>query len=195
MFLIEKLRAMWWSSWIVRVLTMREHNRLKDILINHVFDHCHNEVVQRIDSQTVNISFSNPKELDEEGNKRLLDQAKESGIKRAYYTTRDAVYCEVLVRKTELYKTLVDRLQTLGFGKGKSLFDRIEKAHNELIATSHLARNKPIESQVKLTEKGLRHYLDGKSFEDEFASRRIAIFALVISLVSVVVAVIAIYLE
>ncbi len=174
---------------------MRQHNRLKDILINHVFDHCHNEVVQRIDSQTVNISFSDSKELEEEGNKRLLDQAKESGIKRAYYTTRDAVYCEVFVGKNVLHKTLVDRLLSLGFRKGRSLYIRVEKAHNELIATSHLARNKPIESEVKLTEKGLRHYLDGKSFEDEFASRRIAIFALVISLVSVVVAVIAICLE
>ncbi len=168
-----------------------QHNRLKDILINHVFDYCNNEVVQRIESQNHIISFSDPKELEQDGTKLLLELAKESGIKRAYYTTRDAAYCEVLVGKNELHKTLVDRLLALGFSKGRALYSSVEKAHNELIATSHLSRNKPIESQVKLTEKGLRHYLDGKSFEDQFAARRNSIVALVISMVSALIAVAA----
>jgi len=172
---------------------MRKHNRLKDILINHVFDHCYNEVVQRIESPGINITFEDPKELEDPVTKSLIDQAKNSGQIRGYYTTRDKEYCKVLVNDVTVHKSLIKKLTSLGFRKGKRLYKRIEKAHDELIATSYLVRNKPIENEVKLTEKGLRHYLDGKSFEDEYAARRNSLIAIGISIISTLIALIALF--
>src|SRR5690606_18208672 len=112
---------------------------------------------------------------------------------RGYYTTRDKEYCKVLINDDTVHKSLIKKLTTLGFRKGKRLYSRIEKAHDELIAKSYLVRNKPIENEVKLTEKGLRHYLDGKSFEDEYASRRNSLIAIGISIISTLIALIALF--
>lgn len=172
---------------------MRKHNRLKDILINHVFDHCYNEVIQRIESPGINITFEDPKELEDPATKSFVDQVRNSGQIRGYYTTRDKQYCKVLINDNTVQKSLIKKLTALGFRKGKRLYSRIENAHDNLIATSYLVRNKPIENEVKLTEKGLRHYLDGKSFEDEYATRRNSLIAIGISIISTLIALIALF--
>ncbi len=174
---------------------MIKHNRLKDILINHVFDHCYNEVVQRIESPVVNLTFEDPRELETPETKYLVEQAKNSGSFRSFYTTRNKEYCKVLINDNTVHKALIIKLTALGFSKGKKLFGRIRKAHDELVATSYLVRNKPVENQVKLTEKGLRHYLDGKSFEDEYAARRNSIIAIGISILSTLIALAALILD
>lgn len=167
---------------------MRKHNRTKDILINHVFDHCYNEVVQKIDSPGSNITIEDPHALKDLAIKALVDQVIKSGNVRGYYTTRDKEYCKILIDDNTVHRSLIIKLNSLGISKGRRLYSRIEKAHNELLASSYLARNNPIKDEVKLTEKGLRHYLDGKSFEDEFAARRNSIIAIIVSVFSILIA-------
>jgi len=178
--------------WLNR--NIRKHNRLKDILVNHVFDHCYNEVVQRIESPGINITFEDPKELENSVTKSRVEQAQKSENSRLYFTTRNKDYCKVLINNETVHKSLMDKLLFLGFHKGKRLYKRIEKAHDELIVTSYMVRNNPIESEVRLTEKGLKHYLEGKSFEDEYATRRNSIIAIGISIISTLIALIALYL-
>lgn len=174
---------------------MRKANRLKDILIDHVFDHCFNEVVRKIESPGFKITYEDPKELEDPLSQSIIESIKKSGKLKFQYTTRDNEFCKVLVDDNTVHKSLITKLEALGFKKGKHLYRRIEKAHNELVAKSYLVRNKPIENEVKLTEKGLKHYLDGKSFEDKFITRRNSNIALIISIISIVVALTALWMN
>lgn len=178
---------------INRRVNMRKFNRLKDILVDHVFDYCFNEVVQKIESPGVNIIYDDPEGLDTPAMKQVIDTALKSEKFSGTYTVRNVKYCEILVDNNTIHKSLSERLELLGFKKAKRLNKKIEKAQNHLIARSYLSRNKPIETKVKLTEKGLRHYLDGKSFEDEFTARRNSIIALVVSLISLLISGVALW--
>jgi hypothetical protein len=179
---------MFQTLWFAQVFTRKKHNRMKDILIDYVFDHCNNEVVQRIEAPGLKIEYSTPRDLENLIPKSLIDQAKKSGNISAFYTTRGGEYCKVLVGNKFLSQSLAERVVSHGFREGNFLYKKIEAAYNELIVTSYFARNSPNKSQVKLTEKGRRHYLDGKSFEDEFATRRNSIIALAVSIASALVA-------
>ena len=168
--------------------------KLKDILIDHVFDYGFNEVVQKVESDEINVTYDDPRELEDPGTKTLVDSIRKSGSFKAYYTTRDKKYCKILLGENTVHKSLIQKLELLGYRKGKRLYGRIEKAQEQLIARSFLVRNNPIKEEVRLTEKGLRHYLDGKSVEDDFIQRRNSNNALIVSIVSFVVALAALFI-
>ncbi len=177
------------------MITKRKRERIKDVLIDHVYDFCFNEVVQRIEGGGMKLTYDDPVHLKDEATAVLLDQIKKSNKIKAYFTTRETEYCEILTEPDYLHSTLIKKLKFSGFSKGKVLLKEVLKAQEFLLARSYFASNKPIKTRVKLTEKGLRHYLDGKSFEDNYVNRRNSNLAIVVSAFSLIIALIAIFTD
>ncbi len=175
------------------LITKREKEKLKDILIDHVYDFCFNEIVQRIESDGIELTYDDPKLLNNPEDKALLEQIKRPKSFRGYYTTRETEYCNIIRNENKLPKTLNDKLKLSGFSRKKSLIKNISSAQEFLIARSYFSKNRPIEDEVKLTEKGIRHYLDGKSFEDIYVQRRNSNIAIIISSFSIIIALIALF--
>lgn len=170
------------------MLNSSKIEKLKDILIDHVFDYGYNEVVQKVESPGINVTFDDPSQLQDPVTKSLIESAVKTGNFKAFYTTREKKYCKILLGENTVHRSLIIKLETLGYKKGKKLHGDIEKAQEQLVARSFLVRNNPIKEEVRLTEKGLKHYLEGKSFEDDYIQRRNSDIALVISVVSFFVA-------
>lgn len=166
--------------------------RLKDLLIDHVYDYCYNEIVQRIEGDGNSLTFDDPALLDLPETARFVEKLRMAKQYRAYYTTRDDEFCQIVPNKEDLSLRLTKRLKNSGFKSGKKMINQVLKAQNELISKSYFSEGNPIKSKIKLTEKGLRHYLDGKSFEDDYINRRNSNIAIVISVFSIIIAILAI---
>lgn len=171
------------------------NERLKDILIDFVYDHCYNEIVQRMEGDGSSITYDDPSVLEEPMTARFVEQLKNSKRFRAYYTTRDTEFCQILTDKKKLSLGLSKRLENSGFKIGIKLIKKIQSAQKELINKRYFVEGNPIKSRIKLTEKGLRHYLDGKSFEDQYINRRNSNIAIVISIFSIAIAMTTIFIK
>lgn len=170
----------------------RKRNRLKDILINHVFDYCYNEIVKKFESEGFNFSSDGPEGFKDPSIQTLIEHSIKRGSSRFYHGTRDSEYCKILVKKDHTQKTLIDKLLHHGFRKGKKLYKHIENAHSFLIVNSYFAQNYHDKNEIKLTEKGLRHYLEGKSFEQDYLANRNSNLALILSIISIIIAMVAV---
>lgn len=170
-----------------------KHNRLKDILINHVYDYGYNQVVQKIEGEGFSLTYEDPTIPKGDFEKHLIENALKTGPLKAYYSTRDKEYCKVIEEDGVLHKELINKLLDSKFQKSNSLFRRVKKAHDELITESYLSRNNPIQNEVRLTPKGKKHYIDGLSFERVYRTRRIASIALWLSGISIIIAIASAY--
>jgi hypothetical protein len=74
----------------------RKIEKLKDILIDHVFDYGFNEVVKKVESPGINVTYDDPSQLQDPVIKSLIDSAGKSGNFKAYYSTRNKKYCKIL---------------------------------------------------------------------------------------------------
>ena len=175
------------------MFSRQKKERLKDVLIDHVFDHCFNEIVHKVEADGIKINYDNPEQLNDPVIKSLVQAAIKSKSFKAYVAVRDSKYCKLLVADKTVHKSLIEKLESLGFSKGKRLYERIHKAHDFLIFRSYIVKNKPVENEVRLTEKGIRHYSDGKSFEDNYVYRRNSNIALSVSLTSIIIALTALF--
>lgn len=171
----------------------KKKERIKDILIDHVYDFCYNEIVQRMEGGGHSLTFDNPTQLKDPTTKAIVDLIKNSKNVKGYYTTRDAKFCKIITSPNSLHSTLIDKLQKSNFSKGRGLQKNIISAQDFLISRSYFVQGNPIKSEVKLTEKGIQHYLDGKSFEDNYINRRNSNIAIIISIGSIIIALIAIF--
>lgn len=170
----------------------RKRHRLKDILINHVFDYCYNEVVKKFESEGFKFSSDGPEGFKDPSIQTLIEHSLKKGNSKFYHGTRDSEYCKILVEKDVTQKALIDKLLHQGFRKGKKLYKHIENAHSFLIVNSYFAQNYHDKNEIRLTEKGLRHYLEGKSFEQTYLIHRNSNIALILSIISIMVATIAV---
>lgn len=175
------------------MINKRKKECIKDVLIDHVFDFCFNEIVQRVEGGGMKLTYDDPVHLKDPTTADILKQIKKSENIKAYYTTRETDYCEILTESHYLHSALIKKLKFSGFSKGKFLSTQVLKAQDFLIARSYFACNNPIKNKVKLTEKGRRHYLDGKSFEDKYVNRRNSNLAIVISVFSIIISLVAIF--
>jgi ABC-type oligopeptide transport system substrate-binding subunit len=73
--------------------------------------------------------------------------------------------------------------------------DQVFDALNYLVNRSFLVRNLPVISEYALTPKGLNHYSSGRSFEDLYLKEKKSRIALVVSIVSILIALGAIALN
>ena len=173
----------------------KKNERIKDIIIDHIFDYCYNDIVHKAEGGGISLSAESGEQLGDPVMKSLDDAARDSGNYKNYFGPREVEYCTVLVREDTIHKAFSEKLQVLGIKKSKTLYRKIISAHSFLLARSYISKSKPIESKVKLTEKGLRHYLDGKSFEEAFVVRRNSNIALVVSFISIALAITAFVLS
>jgi len=172
----------------------REKERLKDILIDHVYDYCNNEIVHKLEGDNIKLEYDNPKLLNDPVTKSLVEQIKKSKKIKGYYKNRETKFCNLITEDNLIQSTLSEKLNFCGFKKSKNLEKNIIMAKKYLIARSYLSENNPIRAEVKLTEKGLLHYHDGKSFEDNFINHLHSNVGIIISIISVIIATIAIIL-
>ncbi|WP_037314679.1 hypothetical protein [Salegentibacter sp. Hel_I_6] len=171
----------------------KKKERIKDILIDHVYDFCNNEMVQKMEGGGNSLTFDDPVHLKDPATKALADSISNSKDLKLHYTTRNKEFCEIITKPDYLHSTLIKKLLDSGFSKGKNLQKKVVQAQEFLISRSYFSEGNPIKSKVKLTEKGIRHYLDGKSFEVDYINRRNSNIAIVISLASILIALIAIF--
>jgi len=166
--------------------------RLKDIIIDHVYHYCFNEVIKKIEGDSIKLGVDADTNINEDPVlKSALDQIlKSKGPKELKYETRDTRYCNI-IEGIEVQKSFMDRLLSQGFKKSNMLNTRIENAIVELIHKSYLARNQPITKEITLTQKGLNHYNTGLSFEKLYIEGRNGRIALIISIISITIAVLA----
>ncbi|WP_282019188.1 hypothetical protein [Salegentibacter mishustinae] len=170
----------------------KKKERIKDILIDHVYDFCNNEIIQKMEGGGNSLTYDDPVHLKDPETKVIAEYIKKSKDLKLHYTTRNEEFCEIITKPDYLHSTLIKKLLNSGFSKGKNLHKNVVEAQDFLVARSYFAKGNPIKSKVKLTEKGIKHYLDGKSFEDNYINRRNSNIAIVISLASILIAIIAI---
>ena len=162
--------------------------RLKDIIVDHVYDYCFNEVVMKIEGGGHKIELGGKSKIEDDPFMQDIHEAiKKSGEYKAYYDKRNKKYCKIIEGKN-VFKSFTDKLLYLGFEKSDTLHVEINETIKFLIHRSYLSQNQPIDSEYSLTEKGLNHYLSGISFEDKFIQNQIATYTLIISIISIILA-------
>lgn len=170
----------------------RKFERLKDILIDHVYDYCYNEIVQKMEGDGNSITYDSPSLLEDEATSRFVEKIKNANHFRAYYTTRDKEFCQLITTPDYISPKLIAKVEISKIRSGRNFINKVAKAQDYLIARSYFSRNNPHPERIKLTEKGLRHYLDGKSFETDYLNSRNSNVAIVISIISIFIALTAI---
>ena len=165
--------------------------RLKDIIIDHIYHYCYNEIVKKIKGDSASITLDSSSRLDDDP---VLKSIYENMIKTSKsfsfsYATRDVTYCKVIEGEVVL-KSFMDKLRSSGFKKGPRLHIHIKKALDFLLHRSYILQNQPIDTEYALTQKGLNHYDEGKSFEESYLQGRNARTALIISIISITLAII-----
>jgi hypothetical protein len=166
--------------------------KLKDIIIDHVYHYCFNEVIQKIEGDNIILKVDVDSNINEDPvlKSALNEILKSTGRKELKYETRNTLYCNI-IEGVEVQKSFMDRLLSQGFKKSNILNTRIENAIVELIHKSYLARNQPLDKEVTLTQKGLNHYNSGLSFEKQYIEGRNGRIALIISIISITIAALA----
>ena len=177
---------------IIAMITKTKNERIKDILIDHVYDYCYNEKIQKLEGDGIKLEYEDPKLLEEPSMKILAEQIMKSKKIKGYFGIRETEYCQIMSDDKLIHSSLSKKLKFSGFKKSKKLEKNIIKATDFLIARSFFSRNNPIKTEVRLTEKGLRHYLEGKSFEDNYTNYRHSNIGIMISIISIIIATIAI---
>jgi hypothetical protein len=167
----------------------RLKERLKDIIIDQIYHYCYNEVVLKIESDTLNVTLEAGNKLkDNPYIKELISKFIGSSDKaKMHYDTRNDTYCN-LIEGREPLKSFMDRLIVQGYKRSENLHNNIENAIQFLVYRSYLKRNYPKTTELALTQKGINHYTTGRSFEDLYINGRNTGIALIISIISIVIA-------
>jgi hypothetical protein len=163
--------------------------RLKDIIIDHIYHYCYNEIVRKIKGDNAQMTFDVESKIEDDSVlKKIYDEIlKSSSSIKMFYDARNQSYCKV-VDGVIVQKSFMERLLAQGFKKSERLNLDIEEALTFLVHRSYITRNQPIENEVSLTQKGINHYTSGNSFEDKFIKGRNAKIALIISIISIAIA-------
>jgi len=107
-----------------------KRERLKDILIDHVFDFCFHEIVHKIESKNIKLAYDNPEHEYDPEIRSFIQDALKTGYVKSYFSPRETEYFTILIDEDIVYKGLTDKLLNLGFIKGPKLFGEIENAQN-----------------------------------------------------------------
>jgi len=85
------------SSNLNKRMRPRNRYRLKDILINHVFDYCYNEVVKKFESEGFKFSSDGTEGFKNPSIQTLIEHSIKNGSIKFYHGKRDSEYCKILV--------------------------------------------------------------------------------------------------
>lgn len=166
----------------------RSKERLKDIIIDHIYSHCYDEIARTLDGE-------NPAEMhpgDDPELQKIYDTfVKPSGEVRIYNDLRRATHCRVIVDKA-IQPAVAGKLASEGYKNGNRLTKQVDDALTYLVNRSYLIKKYPANSEYTLTPKGIEHYSSGRSFEESFNAGRATLVALTVSIISVMAAAAAI---
>lgn len=166
--------------------------RLKDIIIDHVYHYCFNEKIKKLEGDNINLNIDVEADInDDPVTKSAYEQILKSKEKLNFrFETRNTIYCSI-IEGNAVHKSFMERLLAQGFVKSDKLASQIEDSVTELVHKSYLTRNQPISNELSLTQKGINHYNTGLSFERLFTEGRIARTALIVSIISIILSIVA----
>ena len=145
-----------------------DQEKIKDIIIDYIYDFLYQDKVKIIKSDSVNITVDPNYDIKkDELLSSLLKSAVNSGKFKMYYGEREVSYCE-LVTSEGVHHEFLNRVERLGFERNKVNLELIISLIQELCDRGFVVRNQPKTDELKLSEKGLNHYKSGNSFEQKF---------------------------
>lgn len=169
----------------------RSRERIKDVIIDHIYSHCYDEIARTLDGE--NQAEMHPGD-DPELQKIYDTFVKTSGEVRIYNDLRRATHCRVIVDK-EIQPAVADKLAAEGYKNSGRLTKQVSDALHYLVTRSYLIKKYPANSEYTLTPKGIEHYSSGKSFEESFNEGWKASVALTFSIISVMAAAAAVMMN
>ena len=165
----------------------KSKERLKDIIIDHIYSHCYDEIVRTIEGEQ-----PEEKSYDDPDLQKIYNTfIKTSGEVKIFHDIRRATHCRVIVDRS-VEPELLQKLVSQGYNKNGKTTRDVEEALDFLVNRSFLMKKYPANSEYTLTTKGVEHYSSGKSFEEYYMNGRYAKIALTFSIVSVITAAAAI---
>lgn len=165
--------------------------RLKDIVIDHIYSHCYDEISRRIEGADDMDKYPG----DDPDLQKIYDTfIKPSGEVRIFHDLRRAIHCRVIVDRS-IEPLLAEKLSVQGYSNNGKMTKMMEEVLQFLVTRSYLMKRYPANSEYALTAKGVEHYTSGKSFEESYREGRDAKMALAFSIVSVFAAAFAIALN
>ncbi|HLN56539.1 MAG TPA: hypothetical protein VK207_11135 [Bacteroidales bacterium] len=168
----------------------RTKERLKDIIIDHIYSHCYEEIARKMEGDHEEKFPGDDPDL-----QNIYDTfIKSSGEVRIFHDLRRAIHCRVIVDKS-IEPLLAEKLSTEGYSKNGRMTKKVQSVLQYLVARSYLIKRYPANSEYTLTAKGIEHYTSGRSFEESYREGRDVKVALVVSVVSFFSAALAIALN
>lgn len=168
----------------------RSSERLKDIIIDHIYSHCYDEIAKTLDGENSEMHPGDDPEL-----QKIYDTfVKTSGEVRIYNDLRRATHCRVIVDKA-IQPAVAEKLVSEGYKNNGRLTKQVSEALNYLVTRSYLIKKYPANSEYTLTPKGIEHYSSGRSFEESYNAGWKATVALTFSIISVMAAAAAVVMN
>jgi hypothetical protein len=145
-----------------------QQEKIKDVIIDYIFDFLYQDRVQFIKSDNINISVGPNYEINKDILlSTLIKSAIDSGSFNMYYGEREVNYCE-LVSAQGVHHEFLNRIERLGYLRTEITLEIITSLVQELCDKGYIVRNQPKSSELKLSKKGVNHYENGNSFEQKF---------------------------
>lgn len=160
----------------------RHRERLKDVIIDHVYNQCYSEVVRVVENEPG--TQTSHTEEDPYMQKIYDTFIKPSGSVRMFHELRNAIHCR-LTDDGKVSESLSSTLRQRGFRENGPIYEDVCQALDYLVGRSYLVRNLPVKDEYTLTPKGHNHYSSGRSFEDEWLAAAGNRRALMLSWISI----------
>lgn len=166
----------------------KSKERLKDIIIDHIYSHCYDEIARTLDGEDPAERHTGD---DPELQKIYNTFVKPSGEVRIYNDLRRATHCRIIVDKA-IQPAVAEKLASEGYKNNSRMTSQVSDALTYLVNRSYLIKKYPANSEYTLTPKGIEHYSSGRSFEQSYNAQRTSYVALTVSIISVMTAAAAI---
>lgn len=161
----------------------RLEERLKDIIIDHIYNYCYNEVVKTLAGEDYAEQDKIPSEEDPFMRKMYDAYIKPSPAVKIFHDIRTATQCRILEGKM-IQQSFSRKLLALGYRDSNELNSEVAKALDFLVRRSFLVQKLSGISEFSLTPKGIDHFSTGKSFELVYINGRLVRIALILSIIS-----------
>lgn len=152
--------------------------RLKDIIIDYTYDYCFAEKICVIEGGGHRLTYDVDQKLDKDDPLYKMIVGSENASFK--YETRNAEYCEIIKRTDDNNFSILQKFRKRAERQGiltKSLSQFSKEtidAIQHLCDKSFLVRDQPIDTKIKLSEKGLKHYENRDSFEYIYFNKTLA---------------------
>jgi hypothetical protein len=172
------------------------NERLKDAIIDYIYDYCFNEKVKKIEGASIKLQL----DPDYDYSKDEVTQALQKTIIHSKgpfsmrYEVRNNDFCEIATENS-VHTSFLDRLERIEISRKSVTPKQINNTIQFLVDKSYLIRDQPIKTKLKLSDKAIYHYENGQSFEQRYNDRYFVRKANIISLLSLIIAAIALIIS